>query len=320
MTKLSIIVPVYYVEPYLPKCIDSILAQTMTDFELLLIVDGSPDRCAEICDSYAAKDNRIIVIHQQNHGVSAARNAGLKIAKGEYIGFVDPDDLIAKQFFSKMYCAAKGKNKEVACCDYLVFPDEKDIKDITGSREDSILEMDIETILFDLFSRPSKMKGIVWNKIYKRSVLNTLNFNTSLKNYEDLYFWLNCLSANKEITACFLSERLYYYRINNNSASRKFDPNLYKMTRDIFVKWIFPFIDKYFFTYKKNAVAYYLDFCSLQINEYKNAHKQNGYNANKDIRYIRGSLLAFVMKSLLKREIDRHTFNRYLIELLFRYN
>jgi len=99
--KISIIVPVYKVEPYLRKCIDSILAQTFTDFELILVDDGSPDGCGKICDEYAKKDNRILVIHKSNGGLSSARNAGLEIAKGEYIGFVDSDG--ATRFVMKSY-------------------------------------------------------------------------------------------------------------------------------------------------------------------------------------------------------------------------
>lgn len=91
---LSVIVPVYNVEKYLSRCIDSILSQTFTDFELILVDDGSPDRCGEICDEYAKKDDRIIVIHQENKGVSAARNRGLCIAQGEYITFCDSDDFV----------------------------------------------------------------------------------------------------------------------------------------------------------------------------------------------------------------------------------
>ena len=91
---LSVIVPVYNVEKYLSRCIDSILSQTFTDFELILVDDGSPDNCGSICDEYAKKDKRIIVIHQQNRGVSSARNKGLDIARGEYVTFVDSDDQI----------------------------------------------------------------------------------------------------------------------------------------------------------------------------------------------------------------------------------
>ena len=89
---VSIIVPIYKVESYLPKCIDSILVQTYTDFELILVDDGSPDNCGIICDAYAEKDKRVRVIHQKNAGVSAARNAGIEAAKGEYISFIDGDD------------------------------------------------------------------------------------------------------------------------------------------------------------------------------------------------------------------------------------
>ena len=92
---ISIIVPVYKVEPYLHQCVHSILEQTYRDIEVLLIDDGSPDRCGEICDEYAGKDGRIRVFHTGNHGLSAARNLGLREAKGDYVGFVDSDDWIA---------------------------------------------------------------------------------------------------------------------------------------------------------------------------------------------------------------------------------
>ena len=116
MPELSIIVPVYKVEKYLPKCLDSILAQTFTDFELILIDDGSPDRCGDICDEYAAKDDRLIVIHQENKGVSAARNAGLDIARGEYIGFVDSDDWIEPEMYETMLATAKESEAEIVAC------------------------------------------------------------------------------------------------------------------------------------------------------------------------------------------------------------
>jgi glycosyltransferase involved in cell wall biosynthesis len=99
MPVISIIVPVYKVEPYLRRCIDSILAQGFTDFECILIDDGSPDNCPTICDEYMEKDKRIVVIHQENKGVSAARNAGLNRAQGKWIGFVDSDDWCDKGMF-----------------------------------------------------------------------------------------------------------------------------------------------------------------------------------------------------------------------------
>ena len=106
--EISVIVPVYNVEQYLVKCIDSILSQTFTDFELLLIDDGSPDRCGEICDEYAKKDERIRVFHQENSGVSTARNIGLEMMKGQYLAFVDADDWIYPHYLQYLYEALQG--------------------------------------------------------------------------------------------------------------------------------------------------------------------------------------------------------------------
>ena len=114
--KLSIIVPIYNVEPYLRKCIDSILAQTFTDFECILVDDGSPDNCPTICDEYAKKDSRIRVIHKENGGLSDARNAGLDIAQGEYIGFVDSDDYILEDMYSQMILKMDLYHADIVVC------------------------------------------------------------------------------------------------------------------------------------------------------------------------------------------------------------
>ena len=117
--EISIIVPVYKVEKYLNECIDSILAQTFTDFELILVDDGSPDNCPALCDAAAAKDSRIRVIHKPNGGVSTARNAGLDAARGNWIGFVDSDDVIDKTYYEKLYRAAKQSGAEIAASNIL---------------------------------------------------------------------------------------------------------------------------------------------------------------------------------------------------------
>ena len=100
---ISIIVPIYNVEKYLPQCLDSLISQTYRDIEIILVDDGSPDKCPEICDAYAKKDARIKVVHQINGGVSSARNTGLKASRGEYIGFVDPDDWLDRDYLKKLY-------------------------------------------------------------------------------------------------------------------------------------------------------------------------------------------------------------------------
>ena len=113
---ISIIVPIYKTEEYLPKCIESILAQTYANFELILVDDGSPDKCPQICDEYAEKDSRIKVIHKENGGLSSARNSGLDIAKGEYIGYVDSDDYIEPVMYEKMIHSIMGRNADLCIC------------------------------------------------------------------------------------------------------------------------------------------------------------------------------------------------------------
>ena len=112
--KISIIVPVYNVEPYIRRCIDSILSQTFKDFELILVDDGSPDRCGEICEEYAIRDSRIKVIYKENGGQLSARNRGLDIAQGDYIGFVDSDDWIDEDMYEILYNLCKNNDAQIA--------------------------------------------------------------------------------------------------------------------------------------------------------------------------------------------------------------
>ena len=116
MPKISVIVPVYNVEKYLRKCIESILNQTFREFELILVDDGSTDSSGKICDEYALKDSRIKVIHKENGGASSARNAGLDVAKGEYIGFVDSDDWIEMDMYGELYRLIKENNTDISVC------------------------------------------------------------------------------------------------------------------------------------------------------------------------------------------------------------
>ena len=116
MDRISVIVPVYKVESYLPSCIESVLSQTYPCFELILVDDGSPDHCGEICDAYARKDDRVRVIHQKNAGLSAARNAGLEIASGTYVTFVDSDDAIHPQMLERLIKAIQTTDANMSLC------------------------------------------------------------------------------------------------------------------------------------------------------------------------------------------------------------
>lgn len=216
MPELSIIVPVYKTEKYLPKCIDSILAQTFTDFELILIDDGSPDRCGEICDEYAAKDDRIIVIHQKNQGVSAARNAGLDIAKGEYIGFVDSDDWIEPEMYEMLWGIAKERNTQVVACG-LSHSNEDGV--YLFSELDAELEYGREELLRSLFAMPNQFGGCLFNKIYNGKTIKGIRFYTDVQYAEDRMYLLNCY--NKMNFGVKIQLPLYHVTERKDSATHK---------------------------------------------------------------------------------------------------
>lgn len=189
MPELSIIVPVYKVEKYLPKCIDSILAQTFRDFELILIDDGSPDNCGAICDEYAARDSRIKVIHQENAGVSAARNAGLDIATGTFLGFVDSDDWIEPEMYETMIATAKEKQVDVVVCGIRYCSDggESIRTDLIDNRAYTGEEM-----LKALYGKPNPTGGGAVNKLFLRSKAEDIRFRINISMAEDWIYLFEC--------------------------------------------------------------------------------------------------------------------------------
>lgn len=215
MPKLSIIVPIYNVEPYLSRCIDSILEQTYNDFELILINDGSPDRCAEIMEEYAKKDQRIVTIYQENKGVSAARNAGLKIAQGKYIGFVDPDDYIDQQCYEKMILALENVDADIACCNW-------DFLDIHGKTRghlmsdmnDNMTQIEFVSRLFDI---PRTLGWINCNKLFVYDKIRNLYDENLCVCEDNLFLMMYSLQIKK---ACIVNEPLYHVYERPNSASR----------------------------------------------------------------------------------------------------
>lgn len=166
MAAISIIVPVYKVEPYLRRCVDSILVQTFADFELILVDDGSPDNCPAICDEYAAKDSRVRVIHQENSGVSAARNAGLDALSpdSEWITFVDSDDWVNEEYLERLYDAVREHHTEVSVCGYVQ----------TKGEEPDLAETDMTPQLWtpeDFFVEHQVNATVPWGKLYQKNAL-----------------------------------------------------------------------------------------------------------------------------------------------------
>ena len=207
-TAISVIVPVYRVEKYLPACIDSILNQTFTDFELILVDDGSPDRCPEICDETAKRDARVRVIHQANAGLSAARNAGIEAAHGAWLSFVDSDDYIAPQFYEKLYQTAQRTDADcVMCCVQNV--------DESGKPIDSALmrvadEVKTGREVLRKIGRDDVTPYLTaWNKLYRRKLFNTLRYPAGRQN-EDVFVFAE-LFCQVQRAAC-VAEPLYFYR------------------------------------------------------------------------------------------------------------
>lgn len=201
---LSIIVPVYKVENYLPKCIDSILAQTFTDFELILVDDGSPDNCPALCDATAEKDARVRVIHQKNGGLSAARNAGLDAARGAWIGFVDSDDYIAPEMYEVLYQAVQSTGADLALCDYAEVNEAG-----TPCPQMHVSLSGGELTGQELLKRASGlMVQLAWNKLYRRAIFTQLRYQEGKLN-EDLFLIPEvCLQIQKAVV---VPKALYCY-------------------------------------------------------------------------------------------------------------
>ena len=207
-TAISVIVPIYRVEKYLPACIDSILNQTFTDFELILVDDGSPDRCPEICDETAKRDARVRVIHQANQGLSAARNAGIEAARGAWLSFVDSDDYIAPQFYEKLYQTAQRTDADCVMCSVQNV-------DESGKPIDSALmrvadEVKTGREVLRKIGRDDVTPYLTaWNKLYRRKLFNTLRYPAGRQN-EDVFVFAE-LFCQVQRAAC-VAEPLYFYR------------------------------------------------------------------------------------------------------------
>jgi len=213
--ELSIIVPVYNAEKYLRKCIDSILAQTFTNFECIIVDDGSTDSSSDICEHYSQADTRIIVVHQENSGVSAARNKGIEIARGKFIGIVDSDDYIQINMYENLIAATNEVNIDVVCCGYT-----ENIKPYTISNEDFIFS-NSKAIEIIHYLEMRQAFGMVWNKIYKKTILDTYKIKSpvSIKFGDDMLFNLQYFKYVK--TAYISSNRFYYYLHDNQNAVTK---------------------------------------------------------------------------------------------------
>ena len=211
---LSIIVPVYNVEKYIERCIKSILNQSFTNFELILVDDGSPDNCGKICDEYKKKDSRIKVIHKKNGGLSDARNVGIERAKGEYIAFVDSDDFINKYMYEILYKNAKKWDADISICNFkMVCENDRIDEDISVICEDAKVYGRNEA-LNKLYSNENLQFIVAWNKIYKKELFLNIRYDYG-KCHEDEFIIHKLIYNANKIAYC--PSEMYYYLQRNNS-------------------------------------------------------------------------------------------------------
>lgn len=223
--KVSVIIPVYNVEKYLARCLDSVINQTYLNLEIILVDDGSPDNCGAICDEYALRDDRVRVIHQENGGVSSARNTALQTASGEYIVFVDSDDSILPDYVKNLMSAGQS--------DYVVSGCYVQSEQNEWSEWKNVPQ---ETTLARIKQNPRIINtiptGMVWAKRYKRDIIkeNTLSFRCDISRGEDTLF--NCIYLNFCETITVIDALDYQYYHNEASATSKLNTNLFRWSME----------------------------------------------------------------------------------------
>lgn len=215
--KISIIVPVYNVEEYLPRCLDSLLAQSYENIEIILVDDGSQDCSGEICDTYAALDPRVCVIHKENGGVSLSRNIALDKANGEIIAFADSDDWVEENWIERLLQPfLEQDDMDVSICGW--YRHEDDVIKLYGDRYPSGTIDGCQA--FRIAVRGAGFDGYLWNKMFRASLIKDLRFREDIAICEDLLFTCQVFMRSKKIEC--ISSPLYHYMIRPNSALRSY--------------------------------------------------------------------------------------------------
>lgn len=303
MPKLSVIVPVYNVAAYLPACIDSILSQTLRDLELILIDDGSPDNCGAICDAYAAQDSRVRVLHQTNSGVSSARNAGLRITTGSFIGFVDPDDWISPEMFEKLCCAQEEADAEIAICGFV----------FCGEDGQTIKKQPVpagvvprENLLLSIYGMPNRFHGSMCNKIFSKRLFETSQFDESVAVGEDWLLLYDCYCRCTRAAA--IPECCYYVRRREGSATRKLSAELYVQKLNAYYR-LYQHSRSHSRKIQRQAAAKILDTCLVNKREIS-AQKENQHA----LRYVNRLLRRTSLQAFFRHNLSGKKFLFYFMK------
>ena len=310
MNLVSIIIPIYNAENFLRKCLDSIIAQTYTNWEAVLIDDGSPDNCGDICDEYAQRDCRFKVIHQKNSGVSAARQKGLDNTTGDYIIHCDPDDWIEPSMLKEMLDCAIKNNADMVICDF--------ISHFYGSTKyesqeigDKASAAKIQKMILE-----GDLHGSCCNKLVKKDVIGDISFYpTTISFCEDLLFNIKVL--NKDINIVHIPKAFYHYKTDNNTSICNSKDKRIIFSRVIAVaeieKNIRTGIDYNMYTIKKSILqSLFLAKCFKEVTEtYPEIHKTIIKNHNK---YYFFTPLGYFLSRALKKQ-PRTSYMLYILHI-----
>lgn len=237
---ISVIVPIYNVEKYLDRCVDSIINQTYKNLEIILVDDGSPDNCPQMCDDYAKKDSRIKVVHKENGGLSDARNAGMKVATGEYVSFIDSDDYISLDFYETLLQTMIDNDSDIVECSVVKFYENE--KFVEYNDDLKVTNYDTLDGLEGLINE-NPFKQHVWNKLYKTNIALDIPYAVGKLN-EDEFWTYQIFGKAKKVTR--INKTMYYYFqrgssiMGNGYNIRRLDALEGKMNRQAYIEKNFP--------------------------------------------------------------------------------
>ena len=314
MPKVSVIVPIFNVEKYLKRCLDSIINQTLQDIEIILVDDESPDNCPIICDDYAKIDSRIKVIHKNNEGLGFARNSGLEIATGQYVAFVDSDDYVDLKMYETLYNVAEKSGYDAIYSGFNIVrkSGKIEIKKQVETFTNLFRRTDIDRFIFDMVGAdplyPSDVKYLMSSclTLYSTKILkeNNLKFSSEREFIsEDLLFNIDYLMLAKKIAID--NNSYYYYCYNENSITRSYNKNRFKEQKKIYLEIYRRLIIKYDYDLFRNNLD------RLKISHLRGSIKQL-IKFRKEINYIkiRHEIKVIVNDDIFKDLIYNYPFER----------
>lgn len=301
MDLISVIVPVYNVEKYLDACVESIVNQTYENLEIILVDDGSPDRCPEMCDTWARKDSRIKVIHKENGGQGEARNYGIKIANGDYIGFVDSDDKISLRMYERLLEIIKEKESDVVQCAMQKFSDSKQTVFDEGTSQIELTELCPKEAV-ELLLRTDRITSTCPNTLLTKSLCKKILFDTEMINEDVMWIYRVIKTAEKTVLT---NEVLYFYyqredsTMNSAYSEKRFDALNANMTKMNEVKKDFPDLYPYAAkNYTGSCFYHYQMLCRLSKNDEYVSFKKRIYK-----RFCESDLETVLMVTNLKYKL-----------------